>query len=77
MFGGCCFSFAERLLKHGSPTYVAMFKKMVHSQLLNLISSTPKMDLSSNIEFKTDASAFEAAVKQTFGWFVKEEQKVG
>ena len=63
-------------MKHGSPTYKAMFKKTIQTQMVNVINNTPKTDISINIEFKTNADAFEAAMKQTFGWFVKEEPKV-
>ena len=53
-----------------------MFKKTIQTQIVNVINNTPKTDISINIEFKTNADAFEAAMKQTFGWFVKEEPKV-
>ncbi|KAK7097268.1 hypothetical protein V1264_004274 [Littorina saxatilis] len=67
--------FVDRLVKHDSPTYATMFKKMVQGQMLGLINSSPKTDISVNIEFKTDPESFKAAMKQSFGWFVKDQAK--
>lgn len=68
--------FTERVLKHGSPNHVALLKKGIVSQLLTLIRSNPKISFDINIEFKTDLETYEAALKQTFGWFTKEAPKV-
>lgn len=67
--------FTERVLKHGSPNHVALLKKGIVSQLLTLIRSNPKISFDINIEFKTDLETYEAALKQTFGWFTKEAPK--
>lgn len=71
---GC--NFAERVLKHGNSNQILALKKVISSQLLTLINNTPKPDINFNIEFHTDSSSFENAVKATFGSFAKEDMKV-
>ncbi|XP_060598394.1 B-box type zinc finger protein ncl-1-like isoform X2 [Ruditapes philippinarum] len=68
---GC--SFTEHVLNNGSALQLLLMKKTISSQLLSLINNTPNPDVNVHIDFKTNSSEFEEAVKKTFGSFKKEE----
>ncbi|KAK2163597.1 hypothetical protein NP493_1453g00037 [Ridgeia piscesae] len=66
--------FTERLLKHGSAVEVALMKKAVSSRLLSLINNTPSVEPNTKILFETNAQKFEAAIKESFGNFKRDEE---
>ncbi|XP_062577150.1 formin-J-like isoform X1 [Saccostrea cucullata] len=70
---GC--KYTDLLLQHGTGLHFALMKKMISKQLMFLINNTPKPDIHINLDFHSDADAFEKAVDKTFGSFVKEEPK--
>ena len=71
---GC--HFTEHVLNNGSGLQLLLMKKLVSSYLISLINKTPNPEVNINIEFKTDAALFQAAIKETFGSFKKEEIRV-
>ena len=71
---GC--KFTEHILNNGSGLQLLLMKKRISSYLISQINNAPNPEVNINIEFKTDASAFEEACKKTFGSFKKEENKV-
>ena len=71
---GC--QFTEHILNNGSGLQLLLMKKLISSYLILLINKTPNPEVNINIEFKTDAAAFKAAIKETFGSLKKEESRV-
>ncbi|CAE1322724.1 unnamed protein product [Acanthosepion pharaonis] len=72
---GC--KFTERILKNGNSIQILMLKKLIANQLLSL-NSTPKPEVNTTIEFKTDDVVFAEAVRKTFGTTTlkRDDQKV-
>ena len=71
---GC--KFTEHVLNNGSGLQLLLMKKKISSYLISLINEAPNPEVNIGIEFKTDAAAFEAACKEHFGSFKKEESRV-
>lgn len=67
--------FTSRLLENGTVTEIMYLRKTVGSQLLNLISNTPKQDKTYSIEFHSDFNEFEKVIKTAFGCFITESSK--
>ena len=65
---GC--KFTENVLEHGNPVQVLMMKKLITSQLLMLINNTPKPELNIKVEFVSNESSFEEAVRKHFGQLI-------
>lgn len=61
--------FTTRLLENGNITEVMYLKKIVSTQLLNLINNTPKPEKVYTIEFESDFDKFEQTMKNVFGQF--------
>ncbi|XP_046747645.1 brain tumor protein-like [Diprion similis] len=61
--------FTSRLLEHGDAVEILALRRVVGSQLLSLIKSTPKLNVTFSIEFQTDFNHFEKTVKESFGKF--------
>lgn len=71
---GC--KYTDLLIQHGTGLHYALMRKMISTQLLFLINNTPKPDIHINLDFHSDADAFQEAINKTFGSFVREEPKV-
>lgn len=69
-------AFADKVLKHGSGPQLMLLRKVIRTQLLQLINNTPNPDVNINIEFNTDSQVFQEALEKTFGSFKKETPKV-
>lgn len=54
--------FTSRLLEHGDAMEILALRRIVRSQLMNLIKNTPK-HVTFSIEFQTDYNQFEKTVK--------------
>lgn len=67
--------FTSRLLETGTVAEIMYLRKTVGTQLMNLISNTPKTEGSYSVEFQTDFSEFEKVVKEAFGRFKTESSK--
>lgn len=65
--------FASRLLENGTVAEIMYLRKTVGTQLLNLINNAPKPEKKYSIEFHTDLSEFEEAVRKLFGTFRTED----
>ncbi|XP_012286456.1 B-box type zinc finger protein ncl-1 isoform X2 [Orussus abietinus] len=61
--------FTSRLLEHGDAAEILALRRVVGTQLLNLIKNTPKLNVPCSIEFRTDYDHFEKTVKEAFGKF--------
>ncbi|XP_078042465.1 protein meiotic P26 [Augochlora pura] len=61
--------FTSRLLEHGDAVEILALRRIVGTQLMNLIKNTPKPNVSFSIEFQTDYNQFEKTVKDVFGKF--------
>lgn len=61
--------FTTRLLENGNIMEVMYLKKLVSTQLLNLINNTPKPEKIYSIEFESDFEKFEQSIKSVFGQF--------
>lgn len=55
--------FTSRLLEHGDAVEILALRRIVGTQLLNLIKNTPKPNVSFSIQFQTDYNQFEKTVK--------------
>lgn len=66
--------FAERVVEHASGAELLSMKKMITMQLMSLINNTPKPDVNIKLDFITDQTKFEEAMKETFGSFAKPDQ---
>lgn len=67
--------FTARLLENGTVTEIMYLRKIVGSQLFNLISNTPKKEKTYSIEFQSDFNEFEKVIKSAFGKFITENSK--
>lgn len=65
--------FANKLLENGTVAEIMYLRKVVGTQLLNLISNAPKVEKTYSVEFLTDLSDFEESAKKTFGSFKTED----
>lgn len=61
--------FTSRLLENGNIMEVMYLKKLVSTQLLNLINNTPKPEKIYSLEFESDFEKFEQTIKSVFGQF--------
>lgn len=61
--------FTTRLLENGNIMEVMYMKKVVSTQLLNLVNNTPKPEKIYSIEFESDFEKFEETIKNVFGQF--------
>lgn len=61
--------FTSRLLENGTVPEIMYLRKIVGAQLLNLIKNTPMLEEKYSIEFQSDFSEFEPAMKKLFGKF--------
>lgn len=61
--------FTSRLLENGNIMEIMYLKKIVSTQLLNLINNTPKPEKNYSIEFESDFEKFEQTIKNVFGQF--------
>lgn len=59
--------FTTRLLKHGDGTEVAMLKKAVAAQIMNLVKDIPKLDVKFSFKFETNIEKFENIIHENFG----------
>lgn len=66
-------TFVERVCQHGHAGQVAQLLQTMLNQLNKLCMGLIMPDVPVNTEFKTDATAFTAAVKGTFGYFAREK----
>lgn len=71
---GC--KFTEHIVNNGSGLQLLLMKKQVSSYLIKQINNAPNPEVNINVEFKTDAAAFEVACKKHFGSFKKEENRL-
>ena len=55
--------FTSRLLEHGDATEILALRRIVGTQLLNLINNTPKPHVKYSIEFETNYDYFERTAK--------------
>lgn len=55
--------FTSRLLEHGDAVEILALRRIVGTQLMNLIKNTPKPNVSFSIQFQTDYNEFEKALK--------------
>lgn len=62
--------FAKRLIELGNAAEILTLKKVVGTQLLNLINNTPKPDVNVSLEFDTNFDKFAEVVKVSFITFV-------
>ena len=60
--GDAC-KFASRLVELGNAAEILTLKKVVGTQLMNLINNTPKPDVNVTLEFSTNLDNFSDAVK--------------
>lgn len=67
--------FTSRLLENGTVTEIMYLRKTVGTQLVNLISNTPKKEKTYSIEFHSDFNEFEKVIKLAFGQFITESSK--
>lgn len=67
-------TFAENLIANGNGVEILSLKKLVQSQLLNLINNTPNLDKDFSIVFQSDSERAEQVIKEIFGSFKKEER---
>lgn len=65
--------FASRLLEKGNTVEIMCLKKIVGTQLLNLITNTPKPEHDYSIEFESDFGTFKHTLRKIFGKFRTEE----
>ncbi|KAG7199886.1 hypothetical protein KM043_014332 [Ampulex compressa] len=68
--------FTSRLLEHGDAVEILALRRIVGTQLLNLIKNTPKPNVNFSIEFQTDYNQFEKTAKDVFGKFYTESTPV-
>ncbi|XP_031830070.1 protein meiotic P26 [Nomia melanderi] len=68
--------FTSRLLEYGDAVEILALRRIVGTQLTNLIKNTPKPNVSFSIEFQTDYNQFEETVKDVFGKFHTESTPV-
>lgn len=68
--------FTSRLLEHGDAVEILALRRIVGTQLMNLIKNTPKPNVTFSIEFQTDYDQFETTVKDVFGKFHTESTPV-
>lgn len=55
--------FATRLIELGNAAEILTLKKVVGTQLLNLINNTPKPDVNVILEFETNLEKFAESIK--------------
>lgn len=55
--------FTSRLLELGDAVEILALRRLVGTQLMNLIKNTPKHNVTYSIEFQTDYNHFEKTVK--------------
>ncbi|XP_060830287.1 B-box type zinc finger protein ncl-1 [Bombus pascuorum] len=68
--------FTSRLLEHGDAVEILALRRIVGTQLMNLIKNTPKPNVTFSIQFQTDYNQFEKALKEVFGKFHTESTPV-
>lgn len=68
--------FVERTLKHGNAGQVAQLMRLMLVQLESLFVRFEMPEIPPHTEFKTNYDNFAAAVKATFGSFVKDKKAV-
>ncbi|XP_076683693.1 protein meiotic P26 isoform X4 [Andrena cerasifolii] len=68
--------FTSRLLEHGDAVEILALRRIVGTQLMNLIKNTPKPNVTFSIEFQTDYDQFEKTVKEVFGKFHTESTPI-
>ncbi|KAG1670646.1 Brain tumor protein [Nymphon striatum] len=66
--------FAENLVANGNGVEILSLKKLVQSQLLNLIDNIPYLDKDFSIVFQSDYERGEHVMKEVVGSFKKEER---
>ncbi|XP_034949845.1 B-box type zinc finger protein ncl-1-like [Chelonus insularis] len=64
--------FTSRLLEHGDTIEILALKRLVSTQLMNLINNTPKPNIKFSIEFQTDYDHFDSVINECFGKFKTE-----
>lgn len=73
--GDAC-KFASRLVELGNAAEILTLKKVVGTQLLNLINNTPKPEVNTALEFETNVEKFSEAVKVIiFQKYIKKKLK--
>ncbi|KAE8745672.1 hypothetical protein FOCC_FOCC007673 [Frankliniella occidentalis] len=60
-------NFTTRLLKQGNTVEIVSLRNVVSTQLRKILATSPEPEVNTSIEFVTDSSKFQAAVKATFG----------
>lgn len=61
--------FTSKVLQHANATEFLSLKYLISSQFLNLISNTPKVDVSYSLKFENKAEKFEQVAQEIFGKF--------
>ncbi|XP_020715493.1 brain tumor protein isoform X2 [Ceratitis capitata] len=61
--------FTMRVLDQANAAEFLSMKKLISSQFINLINSTPKCDINYSLTFDTKAEKFEQVAQETFGKF--------
>ena len=68
--------FASRLLENGTVGEIMYLRKIVGTQLLNLINNTPISETKFFVEFHTKFTEFENSIKHLFGTFTTEVTEI-
>ncbi|XP_067640655.1 B-box type zinc finger protein ncl-1 isoform X2 [Eurosta solidaginis] len=61
--------FTMRVLEQANAAEFLSMKKLISSQFINLINSTPKCDINYSLTFDTKTEKFEQVARETFGKF--------
>ena len=69
---GC--KLADRVVDSGDDTQILSLEKYISKQLMMLMNSTPKLDVTVNIEFESNLDTFTSAIREKFGAFKKPTQ---
>ncbi|KAM7350464.1 E3 ubiquitin-protein ligase meiotic P26 isoform 2-T3 [Cochliomyia hominivorax] len=63
------FKFTNRVLEQANAAEFLSMKKLIATQFINLINTTPKCDINYSLTFDTKAEKFEQMAQETFGKF--------
>lgn len=61
--------FTTRLLKQGNSAEIVSLRNVVSAQLMKILATSPEPEVNTSIEFVTDGSKFQAAVKVAIFFF--------
>lgn len=61
--------FTSRVLDQANAAEFLSMKRLISTQFINLINSTPKADINYSLEFDTKFEKFEQLAQETFGKF--------